>query len=173
MDNMYYQMTVPAFTRSLTNLKLILEKAEIFIKEHNISEADLFQKRLAPDMLPFVAQVQIASDNAKGGVGRLAGVEIPNMEDNEKTLPELIERIDKTIAFLGTVKPEQFLDAGDRRIHLHWMPEGMSYTGVDYLTQFLLANFYFHYTTAYDILRQAGLTVGKSDFIGQIPMVKD
>ena len=124
-------------------------------------------------MYPFVKQVQIAADNAKGAAGRLAGVEIPKMEDNEKSFDELCARIDKTLAYLSTFKPEQFADAANKKIHLPWMPEGKHYDAPTYLSHFILANYYFHVTTAYDILRHLGMPIGKTDYIGEITMVND
>ena len=172
--NPYFQFTVPVFTRTLTNLNAILEKAKTFVAEGKITEAELLEKRFFPDMLPFVSQVRIAADNAKGASARLAGVEIPKMEDNEKSLDELIARINKTLAFLATITPEQFEGASSRKIHLPWMPEeALHYKADDYVNQFVLANFYFHVVTAYDLLRNAGLNIGKADYIGNIPMVKE
>lgn len=170
--NIYYEMTVPIFTHSLTNLRAILEKAKAFALEHHLTDEELLSMRLASDMFPFAAQVRIACDNAKGGSGRLAGVEIPVFLDNEKTLDELIDRVDRTLAFLGTLKPEQYQGAADRDIHLNWMPEGMYWKGDVYLHKFLVGNFFFHYTTAYDILRNAGMKIGKADFVGDVPMLK-
>ena len=173
MQNPYYEFTIPVFVRSLINMKAFLEKAKAFSVEKGISEADLLQARLAPDMFPLVKQVQIAGDNAKGAAGRLTGVEIPKMDDTEATIDELCARIDKTLAYLNTFTPEQFSDAASKKIHLPWMPEGKNYEAPDYLRYFVLANFYFHITTAYDILRNQGMTIGKTDFIGDLAMVND
>lgn len=173
MENTYYQFTVPVFVRSLSNLMAILGKAKVFARETGISESPLIQSRLAPDMFSLGKQVQVAADNAKGGAARLAGVEVPTMEDTETTFDELIARLGKTIAFLNTLQPEQFADAAQRKITLPWMPEGMYYEASTYLRDFLIANFYFHYTTAYDILRNQGVSLGKEDFAANIPMLKD
>ena len=171
MQNTYYEFTIPVFVRSLTNLKAILEKAKAFAAQKGISEADLLGARLAPDMFPLVKQVQIAGDNAKGAAGRLAGVEIPKMEDTEATFDELSARLDKTLAYLNTFTPEQFVDAENKKIHLPWMPEGKHYEAATYLRYFVHANFYFHVTTAYDILRNQGMPIGKTDYIGELTMV--
>ncbi len=171
MQNPYYEFTIPVFIRALTNLKAILIKAKAFALEKGMSEADLLGARLAPDMYPLVKQVQIASDNAKGAAGRLAGVEIPKMEDTEATFDELCVRIDKTLTYLNTFTPEQFAVAAEKKIHLTWMPEGKNYAAPDYLRYFVLANLYFHITTAYDILRNQGMPVGKTDYIGELNMV--
>jgi len=170
MQYPYYEFTIPVFVRSLTNLKAILEKAKIFAQEKGISEADLLGARLAPDMFPLSKQVQIATDNAKGAAGRLAGVEVPKMEDTETTIDQLCARIDKTLAYLQTFTPEQFADAATRKITLHWMPEGKYFDAQTYLRDFLLSNFFFHYTTAYDILRSRGMNLGKSDYVGNVDM---
>lgn len=171
MLNPYYEFTIPVFVRSLMNMKALLVKAQAFAAEKGMAEEDLLGLRLAPDMFPFVKQVQIACDNAKGAAGRLAGVEIPRMEDNEATIDELCARIDKTVAYLNTFTPELFADASTKKIHLPWMPEGKHYEAPDYLRYFALANLYFHITTAYDILRSQGMKIGKTDYIGDITMV--
>lgn len=173
MENNYYEFTVPLFVHSLTNLKALLGKGQLFAKENGIDEQLFLEARLAPDMYPLKKQVQIAADNAKGGAARLAGIVAPKMEDNETTFDELFARIDKTIAFLNTLKPEQYADAARRKITLPWMPEGTYYEAPTYLRNFLLANFYFHYVTAYDILRNQGVPVGKEDFAANIPTLKD
>jgi hypothetical protein len=152
---------------------VIIGKAKIFAKEKGIAEQLFLESRLAPDMFPLGKQVQVASDNAKGAAARLAGVGIPIMEDTETTFDELIARLARTIAFLHTLSPEQFEDAARRKIALSWMPEGMYYDAPTYLRDFLLANFYFHYATVYDILRNQGVPLGKEDFAGNIPMLKD
>ena len=172
MANQYYTFTVPVFIHTLNNLKAILGKGGAFAKEKGMDEAKLLDAKLADDMFPLVKQVQIATDNAKGAAARLSGKENPKYEDNENSLDELYARIDKTIAFLETFKEEDFDGAEKRKIVLPWMPEGMCYEAPVYLQQFVLANYYFHYTTAYDILRSLGVTIGKTDFIGDIGMKK-
>lgn len=173
MQYPYYEFTVPVFSRTLVNLKTLLGKAKEFAVEKGMLESDLLQSKLAPDMYPFVKQVQIACDNAKGAAGRFSGVEIPKMEDNEKTIDELLARIDKVLEYLSTFKPEQFKDADKKTIKLPWMPEGTHFEAPTYLQNFVLANFYFHYATAYDILRHLGMNIGKADYIGNIEMKQD
>jgi hypothetical protein len=145
----------------------MLVKAEAFVAEKKIEEAVLLEARLALDQFSLVKQVQIACDNAKGTAGRLAQVELPKMEDNETTLKALAERIDKTVVFLDTLKPEQFEGSEDRDIPVYFMP-GKVLSGREYVNTLGLANFYFHLTTAYSILRHNGMNIGKADFMGQV-----
>jgi len=172
MEYPYYRFSVPVYIKSLTSLIAILKKAQVFAEEKKISDAVILNARLSLDMLPLSNQVQFASDNAKGTSARLAGVTAPVMEDNEKTIDELIVRLEKTIAYLATLKPEQFAGAEDVRVTLSYFP-GMHATGGAYFTEYALPNFFFHLTTAYDILRHNGLNIGKADFIGELPFVKD
>ncbi len=162
-----YTITVPEFKRSLLALRAILVKAEAFVEEKKITDSVLLGAYLAPDQFSLVKQVQIACDNAKGTAGRLASVELPKMEDNEVTLKELEARIDKTIAFLDTLKPEQFEGSEERDIAIYFMP-GKCLTGLEYVNTLGLANFYFHLTTAYSILRHNGMNIGKADFMGAV-----
>lgn len=167
-----YEFTVPIFIKSLGGLKNILDKSEAFAKEQGISEEEFLAKRLWPDMFPFSRQVQIASDNAKGAAARLAGIENPKMEDTEKTFAELHERIDKTIKFLHTVPKDMFADADTRQISLpYW--DGKVLAGSDYARQQALPNFFFHVTTAYGIARNAGVPLGKGDFINGLSFINE
>jgi len=159
-----YEFTVPVFIKSLGGLKTILDKSEAFAKENNISDADFLAKALFPDMFSFSRQIQIAADNAKGAAARLAGIENPKMEDNEQTFAELHARIDKTIEFLHTVPKDMFTDADTRQVSLpYW--GGKTMLGFTYAREYVLPNFFFHVTTAYGIARNAGVPLGKSDFI--------
>ncbi len=164
-----YHASVPLFIKSLKNLKNILEKGKLFVKEKNLQESELLEARLAPDMFPLTRQVQIASDNAKGITANLAGVEKLVMPDEEKTFDELLERCDKTIAFLETLTPEQFEGAESKRIPFPYV-EGKWMFGNEALFQNNLPNFFFHVTTAYDILRHKGVAIGKNDYIGELPL---
>lgn len=159
---------VSIFVRMLQNLKGILAKGEAFAREKGIDPSQLLHAQLAPDMFDLVKQVQIASDNAKG-VARLAGMEPPVMEDSETTFAELTARIDKTITFLGTLTPTSF-DGGEIRQIPFPYAEGKYLTGADQLTLMTLPNFFFHVTTAYDILRHQGVQIGKMDYIGDLPL---
>jgi uncharacterized protein len=161
-----YEASAPRFVNMLTNLSGILGKAQAHAEAKKIDPAALTNDRLFPDMLPMKRQVQIACDTAKGAVARLAGVEVPKHEDTEQTFAELKARIAKTIDFVKTVTPAQLEGAEDRSIHLKLGPREVDYTGIQYLLGHALPNFYFHVTTAYDILRHNGVELAKRDYIG-------
>ena len=160
-----YTATVAPLRSILNNLSAILAKAEAHCEAKKIDPNVFLTARLYPDMLPFTAQVQIATDNAKGAAGRLTGVEIPKFEDNEKTFPELQARIDKTIAFLDTLTEAQFEGAEDRDILLQQRAGTLEFKGATYLLQFANPNVYFHVTIAYALLRHGGVEVGKKDYL--------
>jgi hypothetical protein len=162
-----YQASVPYFTRMLKNLKALLEKGAAHAAAKKFDPMVLFNSRLAPDMLPLARQVQIASDNAKGCPARLAAIDPPKFADDETTYPQLIERIDKTLAFLKTLKPEQVDGSEGREIVLKFPNNTFTFKGQDYLTFFAIPNFTFHVVTAYNILRHSGVEIGKSDFLGR------
>ncbi len=159
-----YDASVPVFTNALTDMRAWLDKAAAAKPE-----AELMAARLADDMRPFPAQIQMASDAAKGAVARLAGVTPPAMADTETSFAELRERIDKTLAFIAGVDPAAVAAGADRPIELKF-PNGMGYrfTGAAFLTGFALPNFFFHVTTAYAILRAQGVPVGKADFLAHV-----
>jgi hypothetical protein len=161
-----YQASAPRFANMLKNLSAILEKAQAHAEAKKIDPEVLLESRLYPDMLPLVRQVQIASDNAKGAVARLAGVEVPKYEDTEETIADLRARLAKTIDFVESIKPAQIDGSEANDIHLKLGPREVSWKGMQYLLGFALPNFYFHVVTAYDILRHNGVEVGKRDFIG-------
>ncbi len=160
-----YQATVPPFRAMLKNLQAVMAKAEAHCEAKKIDPAAFLSARLYPDMLPFTSQVQIASDNVKGAAGRLAGAEIPKFEDSEKTFPELQARLDKTIAFLDSLKDAQFEGADQRDIVLQLRDRKVEFKGADYLTQWAIPNVYFHITTAYALLRHGGVEIGKKDYL--------
>ena len=162
-----YQACVPPFSRALNNLAAILEKAAAHAEAKKIDPAVLVNSRLYPDMLPLAKQVQIASDSAKGGASRLAQVEAPKYEDNEATFPELVARCRKTVAYLETLKPEQFEGAEDRTVTWTVRAGPKSMQGMPYLLTHVTPNLFFHVTTAYDILRRDGVEIGKADFLGK------
>jgi hypothetical protein len=162
-----YQASVPYFTRMLRNLKALLEKGVAHAAARKFDPAVLAQARLAPDMLPLARQVQIASDNAKGCPARLAGIDPPKFEDTETTCAQLIERIDKTLAFLATIEPGQVDGSEGREIVLKFPNNTFKFKGQDYLTFFAIPNFTFHVVTAYNILRHNGVEIGKSDYLGR------
>ena len=171
-----YSITIPPMIKALTALSGILDKAGAHAAKKQLDwhptgmqESALLNDHLIFDQFDFKRQVQIACDNAKGAAARLAEIEIPKFEDDEKTVAELKARIDKTIAFVKTVKPEQIIGKESLKISLpYW--EGKHMTGFEYVTQNLLPNFYFHVTTAYAILRKNGVEIGKGDFMGDLPL---
>ncbi|HMK13582.1 MAG TPA: DUF1993 domain-containing protein [Burkholderiales bacterium] len=163
-----YEASIPVFIRMSKNLVAILAKGAAYAEAKKIDPTVLVNSRLYPDMFPLVRQVQIASDAAKGCGARLAGQEPPKFEDNETTFPELLARIDKTIAYLETLKPEQINGSEGKTITLQIRKNMMTFLGMPFLLNFALPNFYFHVTTAYDILRHCGVEIGKQDFIGTI-----
>jgi hypothetical protein len=165
------QAALPVFETGLTALSAVLDKAAAFAAAKKIDPSVLLQSRLSPDMFALTRQVQIACDGPKNGTSRLAGVEAPRFEDNEATIDELKARIAKTLAYLKTVDPKA-IDAGATReitFPLGAVKKGHM-KGDDYLTHFMLPNFYFHLTAAYAILRHLGVDVGKQDFLGAIPI---
>ena len=161
-----YRASIPVLTRSLNNLSAILEKASAHAAAGNIDPAGLVNARLAPDMLTLAGQIQRASDSAKGAAARLAGIENPSFADDETTFADLQERIAKTRRFLEGVSAEQIDGSATRTIEIN-LGAKMTFRGDDYLLNFALPNFYFHVTTAYDILRHSGVPVGKMDYLGQ------
>jgi uncharacterized protein len=163
--------SVPAFEIGLSALSGVLDKAAAFAEAKKIDQSVLLQSRLYPDMFPLVRQVQTASDLAKNGVSRLAGVEFPAYEDNETTVGQLKDRLAKTAAYLKMIDPKKIDGAGDREITFPLGPTNQGHmNGADYLNHFLLPNFYFHVATAYAILRHYGVDIGKRDFLGNIPL---
>jgi hypothetical protein len=163
-----YDASVPVFRQMLGALDACLDKAIAHAEAKKIDQAVFAGLRLFPDMLPFTRQIMIATDFAKGASARLAGVEVPKYEDTETTLTELKARIQKTLAFLDTLKPAQFAGAETRAVTIPLRGEQTTFKGQPYLLHFAMPNFYFHVTTAYAILRHNGIELGKADFIHQI-----
>ncbi len=161
-----YQASIPQLTKMLNNLSNILKKGEDFAKAKNIDGAVLVACRLAPDMFPLAKQVQIACDQVKNGMARLAGVEPPKFDDHESTFAELQERIAKTIAFANSIKPEQVDGTEAKEIKFSIREWNFEFVGDQYLMTWIIPNFYFHVTTAYDILRHYGVEIGKTDYLG-------
>jgi uncharacterized protein len=161
---------IPVFEIGLNTLSALLDKAEAYAQAKSIDPAVLLNARLFPDMFAFTRQVQSACDQAKNGSARLAGIDPPRYEDNEKTIAELKARIAKTVAFVKTLDAKRIDDSADREITFPLGPNKGHMKGADYLNHFAVPNFYFHVTTAYDILRHCGVEIGKRDFIGAIPM---
>ena len=162
-----YQVSVPTFMHTLKALSGVLDNAARHAEAKGIDAAVLLGSRLYPDMFPLTRQVQIATDGAKGGAARLAGVDIPVYEDTEKTFADLIARCKKTVAFLESLKPEQIDSSEDKTITLEMRTGPVSFKGLNYLLNFVHPNFYFHVTTTYDILRNSGVELGKRDYLGK------
>ena len=161
-----YQTSVQVFVRGLANLRVILEKATAHALAKKIDDAVFVNARLYPDMLPLSGQVQIAWDMARGTMARLTGTEPASWDDDEKTLADLIARVDKTVDYLKSFKSSQIDGTESAQVTRKIRGQERTFTGFNYLQQFALPNFYFHTVTAYDILRHNGVEIGKLDFIG-------
>jgi len=160
-----YDASIPAYLHMLRNLAALLDKAEAHARSAGADPAAYLEARLAPDMHPLTRQIQMASDAAKGGAARLAGVTPPSFPDTEVTWAEVKERIAKTIAFLDGVKPEQVNGDETRTIELPIPGRTLTFTALDFLIQFSLPNFFFHVVTAYGLLRAGGVPLGKMDYL--------
>ena len=164
-----YTYTVPVYIKLLGGLRNVLAKAEAHAKEKGMSEAMFLNDALAPDMFPLKKQVQLASDHAKGAIARLTGKENPKMEDTEATFAELFTRIDKTLMFVQSASEKDFEGAEERKVVLPFR-EGKYLTGMEYLLEYGMPNFFFHVVTAYGIVRKNGVQIGKADFINGLPL---
>jgi len=163
--------SIPVFEVGLNTLSALLDKAETYAEAKGVDPTVLLNARLFPNMFALTRQVQSACDAAKNGGARLAGIDPPSYEDNEKTIAELKARIAKTVAFVKSLDTKNIDESADREITFPLGPSIKGHMrGVDYLNHFVLPNFYFHVTTAYDILRHCGVEIGKRDFLGAIPM---
>jgi hypothetical protein len=163
-----YNASIPVMIRMLGNLETILDKAIAHAATRKIDEAAFVDARLFPDMFTFARQVRVATDMSKGAGARLAGIEIPKFEDNEKTLPELKARLRKAIDFLKTLTPAQIDGSEGKAITLTVAGKPLNFNGLDYLLSWVLPNFYFHVATAYNLLRHGGVEIGKMDFLGKV-----
>jgi hypothetical protein len=161
-----HSASVPIFVRMLANVNTWLDRAEAHAAAKKFDTSVYLNTRLAPDMLPFTKQIQIACDTVKFCVARLAGVESPKFEDNETTLAELRERISATIAYVKSVPAAQIDGSEEKEVTLPRRDGPLVMTGEAYLKHFVLPNFFFHLTTAYALLRHNGVEVGKMDFLG-------
>ncbi|MGL4230204.1 MAG: DUF1993 domain-containing protein [Casimicrobium sp.] len=167
MSTSMYQASVSVFDRHLAMMQGYLAKGAAYAAEKKLDDTVLTQMRIYPDMFPLLRQIMIACDFAKGASARLAGVEIPKFEDSEKTFVELQARVQKTRDFLATLKPEQFVGAETKKITITIGGNPVEFIGEPYLLNFVFPNFYFHSTTAYNLLRHAGVPVGKGDFVSR------
>ena len=163
-----FDVSIPVLVRGLNNLSAIIDKAAAHATAKKFDSVVLAQSRLFPDMLPLVRQVQIACDTAKGAAGRLAAVEVPKHEDTEATFADLKARIAKTLDFVKSITAAQLKDSESRSIELKFPNATLKFTGVAYVTDFVLPNFYFHISIAYALLRKGGVEVGKGDYLGAI-----
>lgn len=161
---------IPLLLRALGNMDAFLKKAEDWAKENNVPAEHLLQAKLAEDMLPLVFQVQTCSNTAKAVLPRLAGIETAEMEDKEQTFEDLHARIQKTVDILKSAEGKQDAFAGkeDQEVKFMAGPYELKFTGLTYLQNFVLPNFFFHETTLYAILRKEGAPVGKMDFLGKV-----
>ena len=167
MTTALYASSIPVFTQLLGGLSAVLTKAEAHAQARSIEPNALLLARLFPDMFPLLRQARVACDFAKSVAARLAGVEVPNFEDNEQTFDDLQARIAKTLAFIGSLAPAQFEGSETREIVTQaGTPKEKRFSGQSYLLNYGLPHFFFHVTTAYNILRHNGVEVGKKDYIG-------
>lgn len=162
-----YDLSVPVFARGLGQLTHLLDKSLAHAQANGIDPATLVEARLAPDMLTLAGQIQRASDASKLGVARIAGITAPSFPDEEKTWDELQARIAKTQDFLKTVERSQIEGQEERAVVIKQREGEAHFTAQRYLLQFALPNFFFHVTTAYDVLRHKGMPVGKMDYLGK------
>lgn len=163
-----YEATVPVFTHMLANLKAVLDKGAAFAEAKKIDSGVLINSRLAVDMYPLSRQVQIAADVAKACIARLSGIEIPKYQDTESTFEDLRARIDKTLAFIQSADAGRINEGLERKLSVPVRGNAVEFTGKSYLLTFAYPNFYFHITTAYDILRHNGVELGKPDYLGKL-----
>lgn len=169
MNISYFDVTVPVFIRSLSNLKTFLRKGADHAKEIGTAEVDFLALQLSPDMFPLKRQIQISTDNAKGSVARLTGTVPLMIEDTETTVAELEARIDQVIAHLRTYTPDQFAKAATQEVTLPYFP-GKHFVGHDFLVEYALPNFFFHVSMAYAIIRASGVPLGKADYLGGLTL---
>jgi hypothetical protein len=168
VNDAMYVSSIPVFKQMLGGLAVILAKADAHAADKHIEQEALTQARLFPDMFPLAKQVQIACDFARGVSARLAGAEVPKYEDNEQTLAQLGELIDRTLSFIDGFTPAQIKDSAQREIVTRpGTPKERRFNGHAYLLSYGLPQFFFHVTTAYALLRHNGIEIGKRDYMGQ------
>lgn len=160
-------VTVPALLRGFDVLDYYMDRAAEATKAGNYDPAILVNARLYPDMASLAGQVQRASDTAKASIGRLTGIEVPSFPDSETSFAELKSRIARTAEFIRGVPPAAFTDSENRAVEIKFRSGAVTYTGISYALEFMLPNFYFHVTTAHDILRHNGVAVGKAHYLGR------
>ena len=163
-----YDQSIARMSHMLRNLDNIVSKAEAYAEEKHIEPSALLRARLFPTMRDFIFQVQVTTDMAKGCAARLTDTDIPNWDDDEESFADVHVRIKKSLDFLGTFKSDQFEGSETRELELKLGSHTVNFTGQSYLLGFVLPNFYFHMTTAYNLLRHSGLDLSKRDFLGEI-----
>ena len=161
-----HQISLPVFIRHLNGMAGCMKKAQAHYAEKKYDEATLLSYRLYPDMFSFTRQVQAATDHARTCTALLAGVEAPKFEDNEKSLGDLIARVEKTVAWLNSINAEQIDGSEGKPVTIKMRDRELNFKGLELLLNRSLPNFYFHATTAYDIIRHNGVEIGKRDFMG-------
>jgi uncharacterized protein len=166
MNISMHAMSHGVFRKALTQLLFVMEKAVANAKARNFDTSVLVASRLAPDMLPFSRQIQLASDFAKNSMARLAGAEAPKFEDNETTMDELFARVKKTIEYIDSVTPAQVEGSETRDIKIPLRDRTLEFKGLAFLQYWAVPNFFFHHVTAYNLLRHNGVDIGKRDFLG-------
>jgi uncharacterized protein len=162
-----YDVSIAPLVRNLQNLKHILQQGELYAEQKKVEPEVILNSRLSIDMYPLTRQVQLVSDMSKGAGARLAGLEIPQYADDETSFEMLYMRIDKTIDFLSQIQPAQLEGAEGKEVVLTLRKVDLTFTGLDYLQKWAMPNVYFHSTTAYNILRNIGVPLGKTDYLGQ------
>jgi uncharacterized protein len=162
-----YDVSIAPLERNLQNLKHILQQGELYAEQKKVAPEVLLNSRLSVDMYPLTNQIQLVSDMSKGAGARLAGLAIPQYADDETSFEMLYARIDKTLAFLSQIQPDQLAGAESKQVVLTIRKAELSFTGLDYLEKWVMPNVYFHSTTAYNILRHLGVPLGKTDYLGQ------
>lgn len=161
-----YAMSHDVFKKALTQLLHVMEKGVANAKARNFDTSVLVGARLAPDMLPFVKQIQLTSDFAKNSMARLAAVDPPKFEDNETTMDELFARVRKTLEYIDSVPAAALEGSEDRDIKIPLRDRTVEFKGLEFLQKWALPNFFFHHVTAYNLLRHNGVDIGKKDFLG-------
>ena len=165
-----YQVSVPIFIRYMNHLRQILEKGEAYAEEKNFEPEVLINARLAPDMFTLVKQIQVVTDVARRCIARLVDDELVSIEDNEQTFADLYQRINTTIDYLESIKPEQIDGTEDKNITMKFKSHSMDFKGMNFVLYFSMPNVYFHVTTVYNILRNNGVALRKPDYTGELPV---
>ncbi|NDK09669.1 DUF1993 domain-containing protein [Candidatus Gracilibacteria bacterium] len=167
---MFYEIAVTHTTSRLKALDLFLKAMKKQAHKKGMTDAEVLALKLAPDMLDFAKQIQIATDNAKACIMRLTQKEAMTLEDNETTIDELLTRVEKTINYVNSATPDDFIGAQERNIEMDYFKD-MHFTSAGYMMGFYLPNLYFHTTTAYNICRNHGFEIGKKEYIGELPLI--